>query len=185
MNLIKKGQTKKITVLILLVSVLTAIVMAANETANETIAGNYSVIAKPALATVIGNKNVFDDAYSSTYMQKYNNLSNVEFKTLTQKEMSISLSTGNQKSSVKGFTLDNENYAIHLIACNREKKTCNFRINGLLAKDISSSANSDMVLNDNYTVKVKSVKFDYCNNRRVCDYLLQSYDLVEMELVTR
>lgn len=184
-NTIRRGQIKKLPTLILLTTILTVIVMAADGAMNDIFTSKSGVITKPALAAVINGKSIFDDAYVSSYLVKYNNLSDIEFKSLAQRERVASLKTGNVKNRIEGFILDNKGYAIHLIACDGEKGTCNFRINGLLVKDLSPSAESDFNLSENYSIRIKSIKFDYCDNRRICDYLLQSYDLVEIEVMKR
>ena len=137
---------------------------------------------EPKLATVVNNKDIFSDSYTITYLEHYNNLSKVNFENLTKKSSAL-LKAGNADTKIEGFILNDKKYAIHLVGCNKEKGTCNFRINGALAKDLSP----DRVfgLDGNYSVKIKSIKFDYCDNRRVCDYLLQSYDLAEIEVVEK
>ena len=149
---------------------------------NESIANETREI---GLATIINGRSIFEDAYAQVYLEHYRNFSDVAFKNMTERKKSALLTAGNAETKIEGFVIDNKKYAIHLIACDREKGTCNFRVNGVLAKGMSLEGTDTFILDDSYTLRVKSITFDYCDKRPVCDYLLQSYDLVELEVVRR
>lgn len=149
------------------------------------ITNESNITIKPTLATVVNGKSIFDDSYTEIYLSHYTNLSYVDFKNLTQRGSSALLKAGNVETKIEGFVLNNKKYAVHLIACNREKGTCNFRVNGVLAKRLSPDGTNTFDLDENYMIKIKSIIIDFCDNRLVCDYLLQSYDLVEIEVVKR
>ena len=144
-----------------------------------------NILEKPKLATVVNGKNIFDDSYTPIYLGHYKHFSDVDFKDLTPRENSALLKAGNVETKIEGFVLNNKKYAIHLVACNREKGTCNFRINGAVAKDLSPNGISTFDLDENYAIKINSIKIDYCDNRRICDYYYQAYDLVEIEVMER
>jgi len=142
-------------------------------------------IEKLKLATVINGKNIFNDPYARVYLNRYNNFSGIDFKKLGERKKSVLLKAGNVETNVEGFVLNSKRYAIHLVSCNREEGTCNFRINGAIARSLSPNGIDTFNLNENHSIKINSIKIDYCDGRRVCDYYYQAYDLVEMEVVER
>lgn len=178
-------KTSKIMLLFILVSVL-LILGLANAALNDNLgffSDSSSNKNSGQLAAYVNGKNIFLDEYGKGYLERNSNFSELEFKELTENTKTVSFKTGNIIDNIKGYELDKNKYAIHLIACDRERNTCNFRINGVLAKELGVSSTFD--LDNRYKIKVKSIKIDYCDNRRVCDFLFDAYDLVEVEVEGR
>lgn len=184
---IKKAQLKQIVAVSLFLLLFSIIVIAINTTTQKvsTNTTNTTNQTEPTLATIVNGKNIFDDPYIHTYFSRYNNLSDVDFKTLAERGSSAILKIGNVKNNIEGFILGNKKYAIHLVGCKIREKTCNLRINGAVFKDLSPDGTNTVDLDEDYSMRVKTVKIDYCDNRPVCDYLFQSYDLVEVEVVKK
>ena len=154
---------------------------------NQTLQ-NISLVnetAGPELATIINGKSI-DTPYIRSYIILYNNFSKVEFEKVENiLEKPVIMKFGNYNKKFQGTTIDNKNYVIHLVGCDREQKTCNFRVNGILAKELSPYGTDTFDLDDNYKIKINSIEFSYCDNRRFCDYDFQAYDRVEVEVVRR
>jgi len=138
----------------------------------------------PNLATVINGKSIFDDPYIGTYMQKFNNLMNVEFKTLQERDSNkINFTSGNfVEHKVEGFRLENKDYGIHMMSCFKDSNECVFRVNGLYTR-LSTGINP-YNLNDNYMIRINAIHYDHCD-RYPCDYFFDAYDLVEAEVIER
>lgn len=170
--------------LIVIVGLVLASVFVGAVAVNESLSiPNESFLNKtePKLAEFVNGKSIHTEYYGNVY-SKYFNLSKTKFELIKNgSTVSTSLKIGNKIDWIKGFTINNENYAIHLVGCNRQKITCNFRVNGILVKDLS--AGGIFYLNTNQSVKVKSITLDFCDNKFVCDYMFDSYDLVEIEIL--
>ncbi|MCK5283153.1 MAG: hypothetical protein KAK00_07110 [Nanoarchaeota archaeon] len=179
----KKGQFKQITILFIFLFIAAIISLAASKTKLAESQIDNSI--EPRLASAIGSKSVFTDPYLGTYLKNYKNLAHVKFEKLSKKGYFASLKDGNIKDNIEGFILNNRKYAIHLVGCNQEEETCNFRINGMLVKGLSQNGKNTIDLDDTYSIKINSIRMNYCDNRRFCDYTLQSYDKVELEVVER
>lgn len=178
-------KTGKIMLLFILMGIL-LILGLANAALNDNSGfffDNISDKNSSQLAAFVNGKNIFSDDYGKEYLMRNNNFSDIKFAKLTENTKTVSLKTGNVIDNIKGYEINKNKYAIHLIACDREKNTCNFRINGVLANDLGVS--NTFALDNSYGITVKSIKIDYCDNRRVCDFLFDAYDLVEIEVEGR
>jgi len=138
----------------------------------------------PNLATVVNGKSIFEDPYIEIYMQKFNNLRNVEFKTLTSQGDYFLLKVGHGDfGNLDGFILNNRKYVLHLLWCDHRVNDCIIRINGALF-NVSIEGKSTIGLDSGHLLKIKSIKFDVCE-LEICDYLYDVYDFVESEVVER
>lgn len=134
------------------------------------------------LATTVDGKSMEDDPYIPKYLEHYKNFSYVDFEyAQAGQSYKIYLKAGNVKEKIYGYILNDQAYAIHLVGCDRSKKTCNLRINGILISALSGGYIVN--INDNYELDINSIKIDYCDNKDVCDYLFDTYDLVEAEII--
>ena len=138
----------------------------------------------PDLATVVDGKSIFDDPYLSTYMKKFNNLRDVQFKTLQERGgTKINFTSGNfVERKVEGFRLGNKNYGVHMTSCFKDSEECVFRINGLYTR--LSPKSNPFDLDGKYAVVVNVIHYDHCDEYP-CDYFFDAYDLVEAEVIER
>ena len=86
-----------------------------------------------------------------------------------------------------GHMINGKRYIIELLACDRRSKSCSFMINGdVVTKNIFLSDKEKegkqvgFDLDGDYMLVINSIRFDYCDNKRICDYDYEAYDLVDI-----
>ena len=63
-----------------------------------------------------------------------------------------------------------------------------FRINGIPTKRIYSLDINDpdkqttFSINNDYSIQIKSITFDYCDRKKFCDIYYEAYEVVEVEV---
>lgn len=197
----KKGQLKFFTILVLVLMSVFVVAAVVSEKVNQTSAPQQELMSidnstdelvvnnllsnktEPKLAEVVDGKSIHTEYYDNDYSQHFN-LSKISYEKINNNALSsASLKIGNKMDWIKGFEINKEQYAIHLVGCNKQKKTCNFRVNGISFRDLSEGTLFD--LNNGHTIKIKSIKIEFCDNKFVCDYMFDSYDLVEIEVFVK
>ena len=133
----------------------------------------------------------YDNDYAEVYLKSrnyYKDLAFVRLDTL-EEDATFPMMAGNGVSDVFGVTINDNEYAIHLLDCYKEKEACAFRVNGVptgwIGKENTAQVprkQRSFKLNDDYQLVIKSIQFNYCDNRRFCDYFYESYDLVELSI---
>jgi len=133
----------------------------------------------------------FDRTYAEKYLNTYNSFSNIEYKLIVNEEsVSTVMKIGSRKEdNIKGFDINGDKFAMHLIYCNRDTKSCALRINGvptgkLYQKDILDKQN-EFQLNEDYILKINSIEFDFCDHRRFCNVAHEAYDVVDVKIERR
>ncbi len=174
----KEAQLKQLIVIVFFLLVFSVVVIALNVTGVDGV-NNL----KSDLAAIVGGKNIFSDSYTVKYLDHHRNLSDVEFKEVSDEGSSASLKKGNAEGKIEGFVLDGKKYAVHLVGCDHEGDTCNIRVNGMLVKDIPADQETIIPLAGDHKIVVKKIELDYCDEREVCDYMFQAYDRVDVEVL--
>ncbi len=138
----------------------------------------------------VSTKIEYDKEYAKDYLKRHNYFKDrtlVRFEAVENKQ--IPLRVGNGVSDISGVSIDDNEYAIHLLDCYKEKEACAFRINGIPTGWIGKEGSEQVPkkqrsfkLNNDYQLVIKSIQFDYCDKRRFCDYFYESYDLVELSI---
>ncbi len=134
----------------------------------------------------------FNENYRDEYMQVFNDFSDISYKRIrTGESASKVMKIGAKKDNIAGYQIGDKRYVIHLIDCDREANSCAFRVNGVPTKDIynskveDSSKKKSFKLDSNHEIVIKSIQFNFCDNRRYCDVPFDAYHLVEVEVVER
>lgn len=83
----------------------------------------------------------------------------------------------------KIYTLGSNEYNFEHLLCNREDNKCAIVINGKTTGPLSVSDTYN--LDNNYFFKIDSITFDFCDNRRFCDYDFQAYDIVKFSIYSK
>jgi len=101
------------------------------------------------------------------------------------------LTTGNRQDNIRGIEIQGQKYAIDLVLCHWGTQTCAFKINGVntpalhaYEKGITDNISS-YDINNLYEIKVNSISFGQCDNRRFCNLHYEAYDVVNMTVAVR
>ena len=140
------------------------------------------------LAKIFNEDNLeFDKEYKKKYLDLNKNFSNLNFKKIAEKE-DIVMTVGARINNIKGLEINNKNFAIDLITCNSYERYCAFRINGVPTKKLFSfeefgtAKKTSFDLDANYIIKINSVNFDFCDNRRFCHLGYEGYHKVDVSI---
>ncbi len=165
---------------------LTLIEEELNESAIGTIEEEPEII---LLAEEVNGISI-EDSYIQEYLELRNDFEDLLFAYLS--DGSLSMKEGNSiTEEVKGYIIDGRKYAIHLILCDEEFRGCYFRINGvptgrLISQDDSrSEGERSFVLDNNYTMDIKSIRFNDCGTRRFCDVYWNEENIVELSITNK
>ncbi len=157
------------------------------DTDAETV-GEARVTTNIVLAETI-NGDAIDDPYIESYLQQRNNFESIPFDSFgEQNEINYAMRAGNVLEDIRGITDGEKGYVVHLIDCYEEKQACAFRINGVPTGWIVSQEKkswlqkSTFKINKQLKLKVNSIKFDFCDNKRFCNRFYEAYDLVKISL---
>ena len=127
----------------------------------------------------------FDKEYSKQYLAVYKNFSDIEYKAIDADDLTI-MKVGARKDNIKGFDIEGDRFAVHLIHCDRRSQSCAFRINGVptgkLYTKNTLSKQTEFSLTKDYSLKIDSIKFDFCDGRRFCNLFHEAYDVVDVEV---
>ena len=140
------------------------------------------------LAKVFNEDNLgFDREFKLQYLNEYKNFSYLNFKKVVGREGFI-FSVGAKNDNIKGFNINNKNFAIDLLTCSSYERYCAFRINGVPTKklfsikDFGNIRKKSFDLDENYTLKINSIEFDFCDNKRFCHLGYEGYHLVNVSI---
>lgn len=139
---------------------------------------------------IVKEKPVQDQTFIASYKQTYQDFANVNYEAITPgTRKDLQLREGNIPEKIEGVQVAQEKIAIHLIVCDISTKSCAFRINGeatgLLYEDTTSDKPNAIAVNQDYLLKLNSITFDFCDNRRFCGSHYQAYDVVDVSLIPR
>ncbi|MBI2549432.1 hypothetical protein HYW21_08870 [Candidatus Woesearchaeota archaeon] len=116
--------------------------------------------------------------------QNFTNLTYKEFDSYDKTSMKI----GARLDTQRGYIIDKEKYVIDLLYCDRNTKACFFRINGVPTKRLydprqsNASKPSVFTLNEDVSLQVASITFNFCDHRRFCNMPFEAYDIVQVEV---
>ncbi len=125
----------------------------------------------------------FDRQYKENYLKQRNNFSNLDFKKIIGKEDLI-LKIGAKNDKVRGLELNQSRFVVDLILCNPHERYCAFRVNGVptkklfSVKDVGVSKPTTMNLDGIHLLKINSINFNFCDNRRFCHLGAEGYHIV-------
>lgn len=160
---------------------------AVNVLANLSGRGNQT----PRLASKVNNISI-DTPYITDYLKLYKNFSDIQYERVPKNStVKTKVVVGAKEDTVRGFEMGYDRYAIHLILCNHNTKTCAFRINGIATgalaavNDENVGAPSKFALDENSTLEITGIQLDYCDGRRFCNVYYEAYDIVNMTVITR
>ena len=182
-----KLNKKQVIVLLGIVFSLSIIVSAVsiNNTQNNIIGITLN---NTNLAKVFNEDNLgFDKAYRLRYLQKNNYFSYVKFKNLTDNER-YALKVGAKNDRIRGINISGNNFVIDLLYCELNGRYCAFRINGVPAAQLHSfeefgtSRKNSFDIDQNYVLKVNSIKFNQCDNKRFCHLGYEGYNIVDVSV---
>lgn len=133
---------------------------------------------KLTFASKINNKKIPTDKATKEYVSRYKNFSNVKFETVDKIKKDMVFKVDNDKKYFQGVVVDKKKYVVDVMGCRKE--ICYARINGKPFKLIEGM---NITLEDGNILHVKTAKERVCDKKPVCDYVYDSYDLVEFEIV--
>jgi len=159
-----------------------------NESPSSSVLGNTPNIAKKGLAKLLNEDNLdFDRNYKAKYLLDRNNFSDMDFEIKSVGSI-LNLKTGARQDNLKGVKLNDKDFAIDLVSCDSYERYCTFRINGVPTKkmfgstDFGNARKHSFDLDENYSIKVNSIVFDFCDNRRFCHLGMEAYHVVNMSI---
>ncbi|MBI2647698.1 hypothetical protein HYW99_04420 [Candidatus Woesearchaeota archaeon] len=129
----------------------------------------------------------FDRELRLKYIEKNNNFSKVLFINIAGKT-DFKLNVGAKQDKIRGISINNSNFVIDLLYCEINGRYCTFRINGVpvaklhSSEEFGTSKQTSFDLDGNYVLKVNSIKFNYCDNRRFCHLGYEGYDIVDVSI---
>lgn len=169
-----------VIVVFLAVSMVFFLVFRANAI-NENVQG-------VVLAKIVNEDNLdFDKGYRNQYLEERNNFLNLNFESVAEEKDDI-FTTGAKNDNLKGYKINNENFAVELITCDSYERFCAFRINGVPTKKIydfknfGSARKSAFDIDEGYELKINSVEFDFCDNRKFCHLGYEGYNIVNLSI---
>ena len=130
------------------------------------------------LAKVYNEDNLdFDRAYRDQYLKDYSYFSNIDYVKTSGSYLTV-MKVGNVNDNIKGVNINNEKkYAIHLLYCNAYSY-CAFRINGVPFPQ--ARKDSTFQLDDQYTMKITNIVFNYCDTKAFCNIGFEAYNIVDV-----
>lgn len=140
------------------------------------------------LATMVNGKSIDDDPYVREYLRLNNNFEELAYETVADMASTTMYAGNSVEETVKGFAINDQLYAVHLIICDEEVKACYFRVNGIptgafLAKDDAMhDGTTSFDLDEQYTIEIQRLIFNDCGDRRFCDIYWDERDIVELEI---
>jgi hypothetical protein len=152
------------------------------ENMSELTKGNISIIDKIVekhikFATKINNKEIKKDNSTLNYLSKYNEFSKVKFNEVKKVKQEYSLKLKKYEKNFEGIIVDDKKYVLDVMICRDD--FCYARLNG---EPIKIYQGMNITLEDGNILHVKTTIEDYCD-KKICDYLYDSYDFVEIELI--
>jgi len=140
------------------------------------------------LAKVFNEDNLdFDKSYRLKYLNNHKNFSNINFKKVVDRDDNT-FTVGSRNDNIKGFDINNQSYAIHLLYCEPQGRYCAFRINGVPAArlhsflEVENSKITFFDIDEDYVLKVNSIKFNQCDNKRFCHLGYEGYHVVDVSI---
>lgn len=140
------------------------------------------------LAKVFNEDNLdFDREFRLRYLNEHKNFSYIDFKRLTGRD-EVVFSVGAKNDNIKGFNVNNKNFVIDLLGCNSYERYCIFRINGIPTKklhsikDFRNTRKNSFDLDELYIIKINSIEFDFCDNKRFCHLGYEGYHIVNVSI---
>ena len=89
---------------------------------------------------------------------------------------------GAKEDNIKGFEINGERFAVHLLYCDSYNRNCVFRVNGVPTGKISVKGTpgrkDSFALSPEYDLVIDSAQFNFCDNRRFCNLAFEAYDVV-------
>lgn len=123
------------------------------------------------------------------YMEVYKDLSEVQYESISPGQRSdLQLRAGNIEEEIKGIQDGSEQIAVHLITCDPETRSCAFRVNGQATKALYEKEDllkpNAVTISPNYVLKINSIRFNYCDDRRFCASHFQAYDIADVSVIS-
>ena len=151
---------------------------------NQSNISNYIGI----LAKVFNEDNLdFDRQYRKEYLDWYKNFSDLSFDRIVASSNFI-VTVGARNENVKGINVNDNNYVFHLMYCDSYNRYCIFKINGVPTKrlysfkDFTDTKVNSFDFDQVYRMKINSVEFDFCENRRFCHLGYEGYHVVNVSI---
>ena len=137
------------------------------------------LIVNSQLAKVYNEENLdFDRAYRDNYLQERNYFSDLNYEIVTGGYSQTSKVGGPYYNDYKAINLNNQKkYVFDLLSCNSYEKYCVFRINGVPTGKIEKGAT--FRLDEQYSMKIEDIVFDFCDNRAFCHLGYEAYNIVD------
>jgi len=201
--MLKQKQSKFLHFVIFLVVLLSSVLIVSavvfNSTANPTSGHNTTQltnISEKLTATSFNthlskvfNEDAldFDRNLRAQYLNGHNDFLNLSFKNVSSKEDAV-LNVGARNDEIRGYDINNKKYATHLLYCDSYQRYCIFKINGVPSqrlfsfKDVGDTKRNSFDLDENYKLKINSVEFDFCDNRRFCHLGFEGYHVVSITI---
>ncbi|MBI2548945.1 hypothetical protein HYW21_06355 [Candidatus Woesearchaeota archaeon] len=137
-------------------------------------------------ATTIHNQTMHTPSIRE-YFRVHQNFTNMMYKKFDSYDKT-SMKIGARLDTQRGYIIDKEKYVIDLLYCDRNTKACFFRINGVSTKRLydpkqsNASKPSVFVLNEDVSLQIASITFNFCDHRRFCNMPFEAYDIVQVEV---
>ncbi|MBI2549203.1 hypothetical protein HYW21_07685 [Candidatus Woesearchaeota archaeon] len=137
-------------------------------------------------ATTVHNQTIHTPSIQE-YFTVRQNFTNVTYKKFDLYDKT-SMKIGARLDTKRGYIINNQKYVIDLLYCDRNTKACFFRINGVPTKRLydpkysNASKPSFFTMNDNVSLQIASITFNFCDHRRFCNMPFEAYDIVQVEV---
>ena len=123
-----------------------------------------------------------NDKYKDKFLEWNDQYSDIDF-IKPDIDDSYSMIVGNKIDNIIGFEINEEGYAIELLACDYVKKACAFRVNGAPTK-MMTEGKTEFKLTKEFSFMIIKIEFDKCDYT-VCDPIYDVFDMVQIEVIGR
>ena len=131
------------------------------------------------LAKVYDEENLdFDRDYRDNYLQERNYFSDLNYEIVTGGHSLTAKVGGPYYNDYKAINLNNpKKYVFDLLGCNSYSKYCTFRVNGVPTGKMEDGG--AFKLDEEYTMKIENIEFDFCDNRAFCHIGFEAYNIID------
>ena len=98
------------------------------------------------------------------------------------------MNVGAKQDKIRGVSINDSNFVVDLLYCKLQGRYCAFRINGVPVarlhsfKEFGNTKQNSFDIDGNYVLKVNSIKFSHCDNKRFCHLGYEGYNIVNVSV---
>lgn len=134
-----------------------------------------AMLASRGLGEVFTNRTVNSSQTKQYFSRMSASVTQSTFETTTHPSTKVN-SVRNGRNELKGYSIDGQDYIVHLLACDASDFACAFRINGIPTGKMKEGG--QFQFSPTHQLRIVEISIDACNQKRYCDLDLEAYDEV-------